>query len=61
MGVLFFVIFVVGLCWVADEFLKGMRENQRELDSLRTEDEKHNSRLGTAFGGRAYEYFKRKK
>ncbi|MBQ7863745.1 MAG: hypothetical protein IJ353_04665 [Lachnospiraceae bacterium] len=61
MGVLLFLIFVIGFSWVAEEFVKKMREEQREIDSLRSEDEKYNSRLGSSFGGRAYELFKRKK
>ena len=61
MGVLFFLLIVLGLTWVAQDFVKSTRERQNELDSLRTEDEKHDSRLGIAFGGRAYELFKRKK
>jgi len=61
MGVFLFLVFIIGLCWVTKDLGKRTREEQRELDSLRSEDEKHDSRLGIAFGGRAYELFKRKK
>ena len=58
MGVLFFLIFVVGLCLIVKKITKGMEENQRELDSLRSEDEKYNSKLRW---GRGYEFLKRRK
>ena len=61
MGVLLFLVFVIVLYMIAEEFAKKTRENQRELDSLRTADERHNSRLGSSFGGKAYEFFKRKR
>jgi len=61
MGVLFFLLIVLGLTWVAQDFVKSTRERQNELDSLRTEDEKHDSRIGMVFGTRAYELFKHKK
>lgn len=61
MGVLFFLLIVVGLSWVAQDFVKSTREHMRELDSLRDEDEKHDSRIGMVFGTKGYELFKRKK
>ena len=57
MGVIFFLIFVVGLCAIAKEITKGMADREQELDSLRSEDEKHNSRIRW---GRGYETFKKK-
>ena len=59
MGVLFFLIFVIGLCSIAKELTKGIIENHRELDSYRSEDEKHNSKL--MWWTKGYEYQKRKK
>lgn len=61
MGVLFFLLIVIGLSWVAQDFAKKTKEDLYELDSLRTEDEKHDSRIGSAFGSRTYELFKHKK
>ena len=43
MGVLFFLLIVIGLSWVAQDFVKKTKEDLYELDSLRTEDEKHDT------------------
>lgn len=59
MGVLFFLVFIVGLYIVAEEFAKGTRERQRELDSMRSEDERNNRRL--IWWDRGYEFHKKKK
>ena len=58
MGVLFFLIFVIGLYFISQELTKGISERNRELDSLRSEDEKYNSRIRW---GKGYELYKRKK
>jgi len=43
MGVLFFLIFVIGMCWIAEEFTKKMKEEQRYINSLKSEKEKKHS------------------
>jgi len=57
MGLLLFTIFIVGVYAVTKEATKGWRENQKELDALRSEQEKYNSNL---FGTKGYEFFKKR-
>ena len=61
MGVFFFLVIVVGLCWVASDFGKKAREQQRELDTMRTEEEKQYRRRGSFYGIHADTAFKKKK
>ena len=61
MGVFFFLVIVVGLCWVTSDFGKKTREQQRELDTMRTEEEMQYRRQGSFFGIFADTLFKKKK
>ena len=58
---LLFLVLIAGFCWIESDIGKKTREDMYELDSMRTEDEKHDSRLGCVYGVEGDELFKKKK